>query len=577
MKSTLGRLLRLLGAYPVMLALCILSAVASVACSLVAPLAIGHALDSMASVGQVDFPTVARWLAVLLALYLGGNFFLWLLTFLSNRITYRTVNRLRDTLFDKLLRLPLQFFDRTAPGDTTSRFINDVDAISDGMLQGLLALLQGVATIVGAIVFMLRINAGMALAVVLSAPASFLVARFITTRSQQLFAEQAKLFGQLSGYAQEMIQGQQVVKLFRREAQAQADFEQINSQLYTTGFRSQFISSLANPSTRIVNNIAYAAIGVIGALSAIAGHITVGDISSFLIYAILFGKPFNEITGIQSQLQAAIASARRVFHILDLPPETPDRDAAPAEAAGHVQFADVSFAYEPGQRLIEHLNIDIAPGSRVAIVGQTGAGKTTLVNLLMRFYDVDAGAILLDGVDIRDMPRDALRARFGMVLQDTWLFAGTIGENIAFGKPDATREEIIAAAKAAGAHGFIRRLEQGYDTPLSADGNSLSQGQRQLLTIARVMLANPPMLILDEATSNIDTYTEQRIQRAFALLTQGRTSFVIAHRLSTIRTADVILVMEKGQVVESGRHDQLLQRQGFYARLYNSQFTPEAE
>ncbi len=574
MRHMLSRLLHYLGRYRYLFVLCVLSAAASVTCTLLAPLVIGQAVDNMITAGQVHFQRIIHALILLIIIYIGGNFFLWLLTFLTNRISYRAVNRLRSALFERLVKLPLGFFDQNARGDTTSRFINDVDTISDGLLQGLMAFLQGIATIAGAVVFMMYINPVMASAVVLSAPVSFLVGRFITTRSQQLFAEQAKYLGQLNGFAEEMIEGQKTVKAFCYESHALERFKEINSRLYETGFKSQFISSLSNPSTRIVNNIAYAAIGVIGAVSAIYGKISVGDITSFLIYAIIFGKPFSDMTGVLTQIQAAAASAKRVFHLLDLETETPDeKDAVQLKScAGHVQFREVSFAYQPGQRLIENFNLDIAAGSRVAIVGRTGAGKTTLVNLLMRFYDVNKGAILVDGIDIRDLPRDVLRGQFGMVLQETWLFNGSIRDNVAYGKPDVSFEEVVEAARAAGADGFIRRLENGYDTIISADGNNLSQGQKQLLTIARVMLVNPTMLILDEATSNIDTSTEMRIQRAFARLTQGRTSFVIAHRLSTIKNADLILVLDKGQVVESGTHHQLLGKKGHYAQLYNSQF-----
>lgn len=511
---------------------------------------------------------------MLVLLYLGGNFFLWVLTYFTNRISYRTVNLLRKMLFDKLNVLPLSFFDRNPHGDTISRFVNDVDAVSDGMLQGLMALLSGAATIVGTIGFMLCLNPGMTLVVVLSAPASFLVARFITLRSQQLYREQAKYVGRLNGYAEEIIQGQKVVQAFRYEGRAEEKFRRVNAGLYRVGVRAQFISALANPSTRIVNNTAYALIGLIGGLAAISGKITVGDIASFLIYAIIFAKPFNDITNIMTQIQAAAASAQRVFHILDLEPEPADAERTGKREActGSVGFHNVSFSYSPDTRLIEDLNLEVSPGSSVAIVGHTGAGKTTLVNLLMRFYDVDSGSITVDGIDIRKMARDDLRSRFGMVLQDTWLFDGSIRDNIAYAKPDASRGEIVAAAKAAEADGFIRRLADGYDTRITGDGRGLSQGQKQLLTIARVMLADPPMLILDEATSNIDTYTEMHIQKAFARLTAGRTSFVIAHRLSTVKNADVILVMDHGRIVERGRHEELLKKNGVYAELYNSQF-----
>lgn len=579
MRGDLGRLLGYIGKYRAPVALSALSAVFAVACTLAAPLVVGGAVDRMTA-GGVDFQALARTLLLLALLYLGGSLFQWLLAFLTNRIAYRTVNRLRDELFERLSVLPLSFFDRTPRGDTVSRFINDADIVSDGLLQGLMTLLQGAATIAGAAAVMLWIDPGMALAVILSAPAAFFTARFITLRSQSLFREQARQLGGLNGYAEELIGGMETVRAFCYENRAMERFSAANRKLYDTGFRAQFISALSNPSTRIVNNIAYAAVGVIGGYGAITGKVTVGEVTSFLIFSTIFAKPFNDITNVLTQIQAAAASAGRIFHVLDLEPEPPGPEGGPKEppAVGRVQFRDVSFSYRPGQRLIEHFNLEVEPGSRIAIVGRTGAGKTTLVNLLMRFYDVDGGAILVDGTDIRNMPRDSLRARFGMVLQDTWLFAGTIRENIAYARPEAPPEEVVRAAKAAGADGFIRRLERGYDTRISGEGDSLSQGQKQLLTIARVMLANPPMLILDEATSSIDTSTELRVQRAFDRLTEGRTSFVIAHRLSTVKHADRILVMDRGRIVESGSHRELLERGGYYAALYNSQFAgPEAE
>ena len=572
MKKTIFRLLEYVGKYKRLMLLSVLSALISVVCTLYAPLIIGRAIDGMVAEGIFGG---ARLLLLLAGVYLCGNLFLWLLNYLTNRISYFTVNHLRTVLFDKLAVLPLGFYDQNAHGDISSRFINDVDIISDGLLQGFMALLQGIFTILGAVAFMLFLNPVMALIVVLSAPASYFTARFITTRSQQLFREQAAYLGRLNGYSEEMIEGQKIVKSFCYESRAKEEFQKINAKLYETGVKSQFISSLSNPSTRVVNNVAYAVIGVCGSAAAIRGLLTAGDISSFLIYAVIFSKPFNDITNVLTQMQAAVASAQRVFHILDLEPETPDpKDAVSLEnCTGRVEFDDVSFSYRPDRKLIERFTLDIKPGSSIAIVGKTGAGKTTLVNLLMRFYDVNGGGIRIDGIDIRRLARDNLRAQFGMVLQDTWLFDGSIRDNIAYAKPDAAMEEIVTAAKEAGADGFIRRLEDGYDTRITADGGSISEGQKQLLTIARVMLANPPMLILDEATSNIDTYTEMKIQRAFTRLTAGRTSFVIAHRLSTIRNADLIIVMDRGHIVESGNHEELLEKKGYYANLYNSQFS----
>ena len=572
MKKTIFRLLEYVGKYKGLMLLSVLSALISVVCTLYAPLIIGRAIDGMVAKG---ISGGARLLFLLAGVYLCGNLFLWLLNYLTNRISYFTVNHLRTILFDKLAVLPLGFYDQNAHGDISSRFINDVDIISDGLLQGVMALLQGIFTILGAVAFMLFLNPVMALIVVLSAPASYFTARFITTRSQQLFREQAAYLGRLNGYSEEMIEGQKIVKSFCYESRAKEEFQKINARLYETGVKSQFISSLSNPSTRVVNNVAYAVIGVCGSAAAIRGLLTAGDISSFLIYAVIFSKPFNDITNVLTQMQAAVASAQRVFHILDLETETPDpKDAVSLEnCTGRVEFDDVSFSYRTDRKLIEHFTLDIKPGSSIAIVGKTGAGKTTLVNLLMRFYDGNGGSIRIDGIDIRRLARDNLRAQFGMVLQDTWLFDGSIRDNIAYAKPDAAMEEIVTAAKEAGADGFIRRLEDGYDTRITADGGSISEGQKQLLTIARVMLANPPMLILDEATSNIDTYTEMKIQRAFTRLTAGRTSFVIAHRLSTIRNADLIIVMDRGHIVESGNHEELLGKKGYYANLYNSQFS----
>ena len=575
MKQIIKRLFGYVERYRNLLIFSALAALISVVCMLFAPLIIGRAVDGMIETRGQAFAAVAHAALLLLFVYLCSNVFLWLLNFLTNRISYRTVNRLRESLFNKIEKLPLEFYDHNSHGDTVSRFVNDVDIVADGLLQGFMALLQGVFTIVGAIVFMLLLNPLMALIVVLSAPASYFTARFITTHSQELFQEQAACLGRLNGYAEEMIEGEKTVAAFRYESRAMEKFRSINAKLYETGVKSQFISSLSNPSTRVVNNIAYAVVGVCGSLAAIHGSLTAGGISSFLIYAVIFAKPFNDITNVLAQMQSAAASAQRIFNILDLEPETPDPEhpADLKKCSGRVEFDDVSFSYRPDRKLIEHFSLDVKPGSSVAIVGHTGAGKTTLVNLLMRFYDVQGGRILIDGTEIRSMSRDGLRSLFGMVLQDTWLFDGTVRENIAYAKPEASSEEIAAAAKEAGADGFIRRLENGYDTQISADGGNLSEGQKQLLTIARVMLANPPMLILDEATSSIDTYTEMKIQKAFSSLTAGRTSFVIAHRLSTVRNADLILVMDRGSIVESGTHDELLHRNGCYAELYNSQFS----
>ncbi|WP_040952060.1 ABC transporter ATP-binding protein [Gorillibacterium massiliense] len=552
----------------------VLAALVSVAASVAGPLLIGRAVDRMIGPGAVGFRAIGSILLGLGVIYAIGSLFAWILTYWTNKIAYQTVNRMRADLFDQLNRLPLKFHDNTPRGDTISRFVNDMDAVSDGILQGMSTFLTGIFTIIGAIGFMLYISPLMTLVVLLSAPVSYFVARYITKSSQKLFREQAKFLGSLNGYAEEIIGGQRIVQAFHYEEHINREFQERNEELYKVGVKSQFYGSLANPTTRIVNNITFSIVAVIGSLDIIYGGITVGDLSSFLIYSNLFAKPFNEVTGVLAQIQAATASLQRIFAILDHEPEIPDTSSARELPAvqSTIVFDHVSFRYTPDRPLIADFSLEVPPGTRVAIVGQTGAGKTTLVNLLMRFYDVDGGSIRVDGTDIRSLTRDSLRKSFGMVLQDTWLFGGSIRDNIAYGKPEATEEEIMAAAKASHAHGFIMRLPEGYDTLLSASGDNLSQGQKQLLTIARVMLADPPMLILDEATSSIDTRTELRIQKAFLRLMEGRTSFIIAHRLSTIREADLILFMRNGNIEEKGTHEQLLELNGGYAALYNSQF-----
>lgn len=573
-RKTLIRILKYIGKYKAYVLASLAAAIFSVVSSLIGPMLIGRSIDYMIGKGEVDFGAVFKILVVLSLIYACGSIFVWLLTYLTNLISYQTVNDMRIQLFEKVNSLPLKFFDTNPHGDTISRFINDIDAVSDGMLQGLSTMLTGIVTIIGAIGFMLYISPIMTVIVILSAPASFLMARFITKRSQQMFKTQAKSLGKLNGYVEEIIGGQKVVKAFNYEERSFKVFEEINNQLYSAGVKSQFYGSLSGPTTRLVNNITYSIIGVTGSILAILGRLTVGDISSFLIYSNLFAKPFNDITGVFTQIQGAAASAQRIFHILDMQSEkADDKDAVNIKhSEGNISFNNVNFSYNTDGALITNFNLNVKPGSRIAIVGHTGAGKTTLVNLLMRFYDVNSGNISVDGIDIRNITRNSLRSKFGMVLQDTWLFAGSIRDNIAYGKPDATEYEIIAAAKAADAHSFIRRLPNGYNTLITDAGENLSQGQKQLLTIARVMLVDPPMLILDEATSNIDTRTEIHIQKAFLKMIKGRTSFVIAHRLSTIREADLILVMDNGNIVESGTHDELLKKGGYYEKLYNSQF-----
>lgn len=571
--KTLLRITKYIGQNKGLLIGSILCAIIGVVSSLIGPMFIGKAIDNMVGPGEVKFQSVFNILTILAIVYGCSSLFTWLLTYFTNRISYKTVNIMRHDLFNKVNTLPLKFYDRTSHGDIISRFVNDIDSIADGMLQGIATLLTGIVTIIGSIGFMLWINPIMTMVVVLSAPFTFIVARFITTRSQQLFREQAKKLGSLNGYVEEMITGQKTIKAFNYEARSFHKFKSINDELYRAGVKSQFYGSLANPSTRLVNNITYSIIGIIGSVIAIMGKITIGDISSFLIYSNLFSKPFNEITGVFTQIQGAIASAERIFIILDMDSETLEENLKELKQVnGNIKFNHVKFSYTPEKELITNLSFNIKPGSKIAIVGKTGAGKTTLVNLLMRFYEVNGGSILIDDKNIKDVTRDSLRQSFGMVLQDTFLFSDTIGNNIAYGKSDATKEEIIEAAKAADAHSFIRRLPNGYDTIISGSGDNLSQGQKQLLTIARVMLVNPPMLILDEATSNIDTRTELRIQNAFQKVMEGRTSFIIAHRLSTIKEADMILVMEEGDIIEQGTHKDLLKANGPYAKLYNSQF-----
>ncbi|NLK93831.1 MAG: ABC transporter ATP-binding protein [Clostridiales bacterium] len=556
-----------------LLMLSILSAVVSVIASLVGPIIIGKAIDYMMGKNKVNFAIIIKLIIILAVVYIVYSVFSWLLTYATNKIAYKVAEDIRNSMFKKINKLPLRFFDNNPHGDTISRFVNDIDAITDGLIQGLATALTGIITIIGSIIFMINISKVMTLIVLLSAPITYFVARFITKSSQKYFKVQAEKVGILNGYIEEIITGQKTVKAFSYENISINNFKNINNDLYRAGVKSQFFGSLANPSTRLVNNIAYTIVGISGSLISILGKITVGDISSFLIYSNLFTKPFNEISGVYTQIQSASASSKRIFEILDLQEEEEDDNKLSLEnVQGEVEFKDVSFSYIPEKKLIKNFNLKIPKGSKVAIVGKTGCGKTTMVNLLMRFYEINSGSINIDGINIKDISRDSLRKNFGMVLQDTFLFTDTIAKNIAYGKKDATLEEIIKAAKETGAHSFIRRLPKGYDTVISGNGDELSVGQKQLLTITRVMLVNPPILILDEATSNIDTRTELNIQKAFNKIMIGKTSFIIAHRLSTIKDADIILVMDSGNVVEQGTHEELLKKKGYYEKLYNSQF-----
>ena len=571
-KQILKRVLGFSRPYIGYLVLALISAVLSVGMTLYAPILIGRGIDQIIGPGNVDFKAILSDIAWLAGTVAVGALFQWLLAQCTNILAYRTVRDLRVSVFDKLERVPLKYIDSNAHGDLISRVVNDIDQVSDGLLQGFTQLFTGVVTILGTLGFMLSVSPWIALVVVVLTPLSLFVSAFIAKRSYQKFREQSETRGELSGYAEELVGGQRIVKAFGYEQRAQETFEEINARLYDCGVKAQFYSSLTNPCTRFVNAMVYAAVGVCGAIAALRGGLTIGQLSAFLQYANQYTKPFNEISGVVTELQTAIACAGRVFEVLDSPDETPDpADAVVmAESKGQVNLHDVSFSYHPGKRFIEALNLYANPGQRIAIVGPTGCGKTTIINLLMRFYDVDAGEILVDDVDIRHITRASLRGQFGMVLQDTWLFAGTVRENIAYGRPDATQEQVAAAAKAAHAHSFINAAQ--YDTVLAEDGGNLSQGQRQLLSIARVMLTDPPMLILDEATSSIDTRTEIYVQRAFTRMMEGRTCFIVAHRLSTIREADCILVMRDGKIIEQGTHESLLRKDGYYAQLYNSQF-----
>ena len=572
-KATLNRVLHKIRPYSIFVVCSLLVAAVSVAAQLYIPILCGDAIDKMLGKGNVDLAGVLRIAVSILVVAAVAALAQWLLSVCNNRITFSVSRDLRNEALRKIQTLPLSYLDSHPSGDIVSRMVADVDTFADGLLMGFTQLFSGILTIFGTLLFMLRENVPITLVVVCITPLSLVVAGFLAKRSYGYFQSQSTVRGKQTALVNEMVEGQKVVQAFGHEAESLAAFDEVNGQLQDVSLKAIFFSSLTNPATRFVNNIVYAGVGLVGALYAVRGGITIGQLSVFLSYANQYTKPFNEISGVVTELQNALACAARVFELLDAEDQVPEAEnAAALQPDGHVQLQDVSFRYLPGRPLIEGLSLDVQPGQRIAIVGPTGCGKTTLINLLMRFYDVNSGSIRVSGTDIRDVTRASLRGSYGMVLQDTWLRAGTVRENIAYGKPDATMDEVIAAAKAAHAHSFIRRLPDGYDTVIAEDGGNISQGQKQLLCIARVMLCLPPMLILDEATSSIDTRTEVRIQKAFARMMQGRTSFIVAHRLSTIREADVILVMKDGHIVDQGNHDQLLAQGGFYAKLYNSQF-----
>ena len=548
----------------------------SVASQLYVPILTGNAIDHMIGVGKVDFAGVAAIVRVIVAATAVTAISQWIFGICNNKITYNVSRDLRNAAIAKIQRLPVSYLDAHPTGDLVSRVIADVEQFADGLLMGFTQFFTGVLTILGTLGFMLYVNVPITLVVVCVTPLSFIVAGFIAKKTYRNFHMQTEVRGEQTAFINEMIEGQKVVQAFCHEKENVDQFDEMNERLQKASLKAIFFSSITNPATRFVNNVVYAGVALVGALFSVSGGISVGQLSCFLSYANQYTKPFNEISGVVTELQNAMACASRIFELLDEEERTPDKADARVlteeQVDGAVEISDVSFSYVPDRKLIEHFNLSVKPGERVAIVGPTGCGKTTMINLLMRFYDVDSGKICVSGTDIRDISRTSLRRSYGMVLQDTWLKSGTIYENIAYGRPDATKEQVIEAAKAAHAHSFIKRLPDGYDTVISEDGGNISQGQKQLLCIARVMLCLPPMLILDDETSSIDTRTEIKIQQAFASMMKGRTSFIVAHRLSTIREADIILVMDSGKVIEQGTHEELLAEKGFYAKLYNSQY-----
>lgn len=574
-KQTLGKVLRYIRRYWGYLGCSIVLAALTAGLTLYVPVLIGQAVDQILASGQVAFAEIALILRNMAVVILLTAVAQWVMNACNNRITYNVIRDVRTEAFDKLLRLPLKYIDGQSHGDVVSRMIADVDQFADGLLMGFTQLFTGIVTILGTLLVMLTISVQITVVVVVLTPVSLFVAGYIAKRTFSMFRLQSETRGAQTAFIEEMVGNQKVVQAFSHEDEALEQFDVLNEKLQKCSLRAIFFSSITNPATRFVNSLVYAAVGVVGAFLAISGGISVGQLTSLLSYANQYTKPFNEISGVVTELQNALACAGRVFDLIGEEAETPDApDAAVlTDADGSVALSHVCFSYTADKKLIEDFNLSVQPGQRVAVVGPTGCGKTTLINLLMRFYDADSGEIRVSGIPVQSMTRRSLRENYGMVLQETWLRSGTIRENIAMGKPDATEEEVIAAAKASHAHSFIRRLPEGYDTVIAEDGGSLSQGQKQLLCIARVMLCLPPMLILDEATSSIDTRTEMHIQRAFAKMMEGRTSFIVAHRLSTIREADVILVMKDGSIIEQGKHEELLEQGGFYANLYNSQFT----
>ena len=573
--ATLKEVICRLGRYRIFLAFSILLATVSVALTLYIPKLTGHAVDYVIGKGKVNFPGVIQVMIQIGVCTLITALAQWLMNVCNNKMTYQMVQDIRNEAFDKIEQLPLKYIDGHPYGEVVSRVIADVDQFSDGLLMGFTQLFTGIAMIVGTFCFMLSVNVSITFVVVLITPVSFFVANFIAKRTFRMFRLQSEIRGEQTGLIDEMIGNQKVVQAFGRGEDVTERFDEVNKRLQEASLRATFFSSITNPATRFVNSLVYTGVGITGAFAVVRGAMSVGQLSSFLSYANQYTKPFNEISGVVTEFQNAIACAQRVFTLIDEEPQIPEPEHAVhlTDIDGNVKVEDVSFSYLPGQHLIEDFNLEVKPGQRIAIVGPTGCGKTTLINLLMRFYDVNAGSIKVEDIDIREMTRKSLRAGYGMVLQETWLKTGTIRENIAMGRPDATEEEIVEAAKASHIHNYIRRLPKGYDTWITEDGGGLSQGQKQLLCIARVMLCRPPMLILDEATSSIDTRTEIKIQQAFAKLMEGRTTFIVAHRLSTIREADVILVMKDGKIIEQGNHEVLMKKEGFYHHLYESQFS----